>query len=165
VTVGGVDAVKDLGVLDLDLVAILHADASLRRPGLATRERALVAWFEAASWAAPGGRVILQSSHPNDPAVQALVTGRPSRFHRAEAPRLAQAGFPVGCAVFRVAGTPELEAELEALAHRSMLVSSLAEATVCLVALDPSELPAFGSAMRRLAERGVVSRVEADPHL
>ena len=165
VLVGGVEAVKDLGPGALDLVGILNADASLRRPGLSARERTLAAWFEAASWARADGRVIVQTAHPNDPAVQALVTGRPSRFHRAEAPRLAEAGFPVGSPVFRVAGTSELAAELEALPHRSVLTSAVGDATVCLVALDPATLPAFGEAMRRLAERGVVTRVEAEPHL
>jgi hypothetical protein len=34
-----------------------------------------------------------------------------------------------------------------------------------LVAIDPETLPAFGGAMRRFAEGGVVTRVEAEPHL
>ena len=165
VIVGGVDAVKDIGPLRLDLVGIMNADSSLRRPGLSARERTLVAWFEAASWSRADGRVIVQTVHPNDPAVQALVTGKPSRFHRAEAIRLTEAGFPVGSPVFRVAGTDSLGGELEALPHRSLLVSAAGNATVCLVALDPATLPAFGDAMRRLAERGVVTRVEAEPHL
>jgi primosomal protein N' len=165
VIVGGVDAVKDFGPVGVDVVGILNADASLRRPGLSARERSLVAWFEAASWARADGRVILQTSHPNDPAVQALVTGKPSRFHRAEALRLAEAGFPVGSPVFRVAGSAVLGDELEALPHRSLLVSAAGNATVCLVALDPATLPAFGESMRHLAERGVVARVEAEPHL
>jgi primosomal protein N' (replication factor Y) len=165
VIVGGVDAVKDIGPVRLDLVGIMNADASLRRPGLSARERTLVAWFEAASWARADGRVIVQTLHPNDPAVQALVTGKPSRFHRDEALRLAEAGFSVGSPVFRVAGTAALGDELEALPHRSVLVSAAGNATVCLVALDPATLPAFGDAMRRLAERGVVTRVEAEPHL
>jgi len=165
VVVGGVDAVKDVGPVGLDLVAILNADASLRRPGLSARERTLTAWFEAASWARPDGRVIVHTAHPNDPAVQALVTGRPARFHRAEAPRLAEAGFPVGSPVFRVAGTADLSREIESLPHRSILTSDAGGATVCLVALDPATLLRFGEAMRRLAERGVVTRVEAEPHL
>lgn len=165
VTIGGVDALKDVGALELDLVAILNADASLRRPGLSARERALVAWFEAAAWARADGRVILQTTAPNDPAVQALVTGRPERFRRAEAPRRAEAGFPIGAAVFRVAGTAELEAELERLPHRTLLASSAQGATICLVALDPGDLPAFGEQIRRLAVGGVVTRVEAEPHL
>ncbi|HEX6331953.1 MAG TPA: hypothetical protein VF129_11805 [Actinomycetota bacterium] len=165
VVVGGIDAVKDLGTTDLDLVGILNADASLRRPGFGARERALAAWAEAAAWAAPSGRVVVQTEQPNDPAVQALVAGRPERFARAERERLAQAGFPVATPVFRVAGTSELEGELARLPHRTLLASSLEDRGVCLVAVDPSDLELFGDEVRRLAERGVVSRVEAEPHL
>jgi primosomal protein N' (replication factor Y) (superfamily II helicase) len=165
VVVGGIDAVKDFGALGLDLVGILNADASLRRPGIAARERALSTWGEVAAWAAPNGRVIVQTTHPNDPAVQALVVGKPDRFARTERMRLEEAGFPVGAPVFRVVGGVELEAELGALPHRTMLVSSNGEHTLCLVALDSSDLPAFGDGVRRLAERGIVSRVEAEPHL
>ncbi|MGZ8585925.1 MAG: hypothetical protein ACXWXP_10690, partial [Actinomycetota bacterium] len=165
VLVGGIDAVKDVGTTGLDLVGILNADASLRRPGVASREQSLSAWAEAAAWAAPGGRVIVQSTTPNDHAVQALVTGRPERFARMEAPRLAAAGFPVGGPVFRVVGTRDLEAELAALPHRTLLASALGDQTVCLVALDPGGVASFGADLRRLAERGVVTRVEAEPHL
>ena len=165
VLVGGVDALKDLGSPGLDLVGILNADTSLRRPGVNARERALVTWFEAAAWARPDGRVIVQTNASNDPAVQALVSGRPERFHRSEAPRRAEAGFPVGAPVFRVAGGPSLERELEALAHRTLLSSIVGGATICLVALDPEQVPGFGAAMRRLAAGGVVTRVEAEPHL
>jgi primosomal protein N' len=165
IVVGGVDALKDVGAPGLDLVAILHADASLRRPGVDARERVLVTWFEAAAWARPDGRVIVQTEGPNDPAIQALVSGRPERFRRAEAPRRAEAGFAVGSPVFRVAGGAELERELEALAPRTLLASSVAGATICLVALDEGRVPGFGAEMRRLAAAGIVTRVEAEPHL
>jgi primosomal protein N' (replication factor Y) len=165
ILVGGIDAVKDFGPLELDLVGILDADLAARRPGLAARERALVSWMEAAAWARPNGRVIVQTAHPNDPAVQALVSGRPERFHRAELPRLADAGFPVGAAVFRVAGRGELEAELRALRPRTLLTTSLEGETLCLVAVDPGGVAPFGRVVRGLAERGVVTRVEAEPHL
>ncbi|MGH2589178.1 MAG: hypothetical protein ACRDGW_00100 [Actinomycetota bacterium] len=165
IVVGGIDGVKDLGELSLDLVAILNADASLRRPGVAARERALATWAEVAAWASPGGRVILQTNAPNDPAVQALVVGKPDRFARTEAPRLAQAGFPVGAPVFRIVGTQALESELTASPHLTLLVSSVGDQTICLLALDPADLGPFGGRMRRLAERGVVTRVEAEPHL
>jgi primosomal protein N' (replication factor Y) (superfamily II helicase) len=165
VLVGGLDALKDLGPQALDLVGVLNADASLHRPGVDARERALIAWFEAASWARRDGRVIVQTNAPNDPAIQALVSGRPDRFRRAEAPRRAEAGFPVGSPVFRVSGGTELEAELRALAPRTLLVSGVGGATICLVVLDPGDLGTFGAAMRRLAIRGVVTRVEAEPHL
>jgi primosomal protein N' (replication factor Y) len=165
VVVGGIDAVKDFGPLRLDLVGILNADASLRRPGIAARERSLSAWAEVAAWAGPSGRVVLQTNRPNDHAVQALVAGKPDRFVRTERTRLADAGFPVGAPVFRVVGTGSLEGELTALPHRTLLASPLEEQTVCLVALDAGDVAVFGAAIRRLAERGVVTRVEAEPHL
>ena len=165
VLVGGVDALKDLGSPGLDVVGILNADTSLRRPGVNARERALVTWFEAAAWARPDGRVIVQTNDANDPAVQALVSGRAERFHRSEGPRRAEAGFPVGAPVFRVVGGPSLEREIEALAHRTLLSSVVGGATICLVVLDPEQVPVFGGAMRRLAAGGVVTRVEAEPHL
>jgi primosomal protein N' len=165
--VGGVDAVKDFGptALGLDLVAILDADLAARRPGLSAPEHALAAWMEAAQWAAPAGRVIVQTRVPNDAAVQALVTGYPGRFHRAELPRRAAAGFPAGAPVFRVVGTGELGSALEALPHRTLLATSAGTETICLLALDASDLPEVGRAIRDLAGRGIVTRVEAEPHL
>ncbi len=165
VLVGGLETVKDFGPVGLDLVGILDADLASRRPGLAARERALATWFEAAAWAAPNGRVIVQTRNPNDPAVQALVTGKPHRFYRTELLRRIEAGFPAGAPVFRVTGTAELGEELRALETRTILASGLGDRTVCLVALDPGELSTFSRAMRFLAERGVVTRVEAEPHL
>ncbi len=165
VLVGGVEVVKDFGPLGLDLVGILDADLAARRPGLSARERALATWFEAAAWAAPRGRVIVQTRTPNDPAVQALVAGRPERFHRFEAARRAEAGFPVGAAVFRVSGTAELQDELAALEPRLLVGTGLGDQTVCLLALEPGGVATFGRVARALAERGVVTRVEAEPHL
>jgi primosomal protein N' (replication factor Y) len=167
VLVGGVEAVKEFGppALGLDVVAILDADLAARRPGLSARERALIAWMEAAAWASPSGRVIVQTRSPNDAAVQALVSGNPGRFHRAEMQRRAEAGFPVGAAVFRVAGSSALPGELGALPHRTLLVTGAGDETLCLLALDAADVPAFGRAMRDLAGRGVASRVEAEPHL
>ncbi|HEX5950939.1 MAG TPA: hypothetical protein VFZ96_08045 [Actinomycetota bacterium] len=165
ILVGGVEVVKDFGPLGLDVVGILDADLAARRPGLSARERALATWFEAGAWAAPTGRVIVQTRTPNDPAVQALVAGRPERFHRFEAQRRAEAGFPVGAAVFRVTGMSELERELPSLDPVLRVATGLGDQTVCLLALEPGRVAAFGRAARALAERGVVTRVEAEPHL
>ena len=104
ILVGGPDDVRDFGPGGLDLVAILDADLAERRPGLTARERAVTTWMEAIAWARPDGRAIVQSSHAADPAVQALVRGNPDRFHADETRRRAEAGFPVGSAVFRIAG-------------------------------------------------------------
>jgi hypothetical protein len=121
--------------------------------------------MEAAAWASPSGRVIAQTRTPNDAAVQALVTGNPDRFHRDELPRRAEAGFPAGAPVFRVAGSAALPGELEGLPHRTLLVTSVRDETLCLLALEAGDVPAFGRAMRDLSARGIVSRVEAEPHL
>jgi len=165
VLVGGADAVRDLGVAGLDLVAILDADLAARRPGLTARERALAIWMEAVGWARPAGSAIVQTEHPGDPGVQALVRGTPDRFYQRERERRAAAGFPVGSAVFRVIGTDVLEETLDEHRPITSLVSSLGGRTVCLLALEPDRVPAFGEAMRRLATTGVVERVEAEPHL
>ena len=172
VLIGGPDDVRDLGPGGLDLVAILDADRAERRPGLAARERAVTTWMEAIAWAYPGGRVIVQASTPGDPAVQALVRGKPDRFHAYEARRRAEAGFPVGAAVFRLAGSAELEAALAALDPITLLATGPGDQpgdqrgqTVCLLALDPGRVPAFGRTVRDLAARDIVTRVEAEPHL
>jgi len=115
--------------------------------------------------ARPFGSAIVQTSQPGDPGVQALVRGSPDRFHERERERRASAGFPVGAAVFRVVGSDAVE---EALAEHhpiTSLVTSLGGRTVCLLALEPDRVPAFGEAMRRLAAAGIVERVEAEPHV
>jgi len=165
VLVGGPEDVRDLGGGGLDLVAILDADLAGRRPGLTARERAVATWTEAIAWARPGGRAIVQSMHANDPAIQSLVLGDPARFHRDERERRAQAGFPVGSAVFRVVGDEALPDELAAFDPITLLVSTVDGQTVCLLALDPGRVAAFGRQARALAVRDVITRVEAEPHL
>ena len=165
ILVGGPDDVRDLGPGELDLVAILDADLADRRPGLAARERSLATWMEAVGWARPRGRAIVQSSSPGDPIVQALVRGNPDRFLAQERARRRDAGLPVGAAVFRVTGAAAVEDELRAFAPTTLLVSSVEDRTVCLLALDPGRVPALGLRLRELAADGVVDRVEAEPHL
>jgi hypothetical protein len=46
-----------------------------------------------------------------------------------------------------------------------MLVSSVGEQTVCLLALEPGRVDGFGRTIRDLAARDIVERVEAEPHL
>ena len=165
ILVGGPESVRDLGPGDLDLVAILDADLAERRPGLASRERALATWMEAVGWARPSGRAIVQADRPSDPAIQALVRGNPDRFHADEAARREAAGFPVGSAVFRIVGSDALEAQLADVDPITMLVSSVGEQTVCLLALEPGRVDGFGRTIRDLAARDIVERVEAEPHL
>ena len=165
VLIGGPDDVRDLGVGDLDLVAILDADLAGRRPGLSARERSLATWMEAVGWARPRGRAIVQASVPSDPMVQALVRGNPDRFHRDEAARRRDAGLPLGAAVVRITGSDALEEELSVFEPWTLLVSAAEGRTVCLLALDPERVAALGERLRELATEGVVDRVEAEPHL
>ena len=165
IVVGGLDAVKDLGRVGADLVAILDTDVSLRRPGIRVRDHALGVWAEIVGWLGRDGRAIVQTNRPNDPVIQALVSGNPSRAARIEGPRLTDAGFPVGAPVFRVVGTKTLEQALTALPHTTLLVSGVGDTTVCLAVVPPEDLRTWGEAVRGLAVRGVVTRVEAEPHL
>ena len=166
IIVGGPDDVRDFGPGNLDMVAILDADLAERRPGLTSRERALTTWMEAIGWARPSGSAIVQASRANDPAVQAMVRGNPDRFHVDESARRREAGFPVGAPVFRVSGTADLPNRLRGIVEPiTFLLSSGGERTVCLLALQPGDVPAFGRAVRELAVNGVVERVEAEPHL
>ncbi|MFN2543928.1 MAG: hypothetical protein ABR600_05055 [Actinomycetota bacterium] len=165
ITIGGAEAVKDVPAPSLDLVGILDADLAARRPGLSAMERSLAVWMDAAGWARPEGRVIVQSHRAGDPAIQALVRGNPAAFHRSEAERRSAAGFPVGHPVFRVVGTVELLKALEATDPAHLLETSLGDDRVCLVTVRPDRRAEFGRTVRTLAERGIVSRVEAEPHL
>ena len=67
--------------------------------------------------------------------------------------------------VYRVIGTDVLEDAIAAHRPITSLATSLGGRTVCLLALEPDRVPAFGDAMRRLAATGIVERVEAEPHL
>lgn len=163
ITIGGIDAVKDVGPLELDLVGILDADVGLKRPGIGAVERALAVWMEASAWASQEGRVVVQTRQPADAAVQSLVAGNPARFHRAELARREEAGFPARFPVFRVIGKQGVREELEQLKPLTLLCTSAGEQTICLVTVRPEEVESFGRAMRSLSND--VDRVEAEPHL
>ena len=165
VTVGGAESVKEIDPPGLDLVGILDADLAARRPGLSALEHALAVWMEAAGWARPNGRVIVQTRAPSDAALQSLVQGAPARHHRAERRRREAAGFPPGFPVFRMFGGRDLRKRLDETAPHHVLETSLGDETVCLLTIRPDALPEFGRTVRALAERGVVTRVEAEPHL
>jgi len=165
VMVGGPEAVKDFADPRLDLVAILDSDLAASRPGLASAERALGVWMEAASWAGHGGQVIVQSAEPGGAAIQALVAGNPERFHRHELLRREAAGFPAGFPVFKVCGGVGLALEIEGLSPVSLLSTSVGDEAIFLVTLRPEQVGAFGRIARSLAEKGLVTRVEAEPHL
>jgi primosomal protein N' (replication factor Y) len=168
VVVGTAAAVKDVGDLRVDLVAILDPDRALARPGLRAGEQALATWMEAAAWAGPrarGGRVLVHTRRPGHPAVQALVRWEPEPFLREEARRRAEAGFPPGHPTFRIAGAPDLPDRLREAGAGSLLATEAEGRTVCLVTVPPLALDGFRQRVLRLAASGAVDRVEAEPTL
>jgi primosomal protein N' (replication factor Y) (superfamily II helicase) len=168
IVVGTAATVKDVGPLELDLVAILDPDRALSRAGRHAGEQALATWMEAAAWAAPrqaGGRVLVQTRRTGHPAIQALVRSEPVPFLRAEAALAKEAGFPPGYPVFRIAGTRGLEDRLRQAGAATVLSTDEEKASLCLVAVPPDTFEAFRGKVRRLAIEGAVTRVDAEPQL
>jgi primosomal protein N' (replication factor Y) len=168
VLVSTATAVKDLGPLRIDLVAILDPDRALGRAGVRAGEQALATWMEAAAWAGPrgkGGRVLLHTRHPGHHAIQALVQWEPLRFLAAEAARRMEAGFPPGHPVYRIDGSTGLDGALKEAGAETVLATGANGGTVCLVAVPPDGLPRFRHEVLRLAAEGAVRRVKAEPQL
>jgi primosomal protein N' (replication factor Y) len=166
--VGTAAAVKDMGAMKLDLVAILDADRALARAGVHAGEQALATWMEAAAWAGPragGGRVLVHTRRPAHPAIQALVRWEPVPFLIAQATARAEAGFVPGHAVFRIAASQVVDEALAAAGAASILATAVEGGTLCLVAVPPRDLARFRREILRLAGQGIVTRVEAEPQL
>jgi primosomal protein N' (replication factor Y) (superfamily II helicase) len=168
VVVGTAAAVKDFGPRRVGLVAVLDADRARTRAGISAPEQALATWMEAALWAGPkgsGGRVLVQTTSPADPAIQALVRWDPWHFHRHERQRREEAGFPPGFPVFRVLGGAGLDRAVTELDVVNALVSRSDGETVSLVTLHPDAVSGFRRWVLRHLEDGAVTRVEAEPQL
>ena len=168
VIVGTAAAVKDVGGARVPLVAVLDADRARRRPGLDAPAQTLATWMEAAAWAGPrneGGRVLVQTREPGDPAIQALIRWDPWHLHRADRARREAAGFPPAFPVFRVAGGPDLEEALAELSPVQLLASSSDGEAVCLVTLRPDAVSRFRERALEWAARGLVTRIEAEPQI
>jgi len=161
-------AVKDVGALRLDLVAVVDPDRALRRAGVHSGEQALATWMEAAAWAGPrsaGGRVLLHTRHPSHPAIQALIRWEPVPFLTAQVRARAEAGFVSGFPVFRIFGSEALEQSLRGAGASTILSTSVPKGTLCLVTVPPDGLARFRDEILRLASGGSVTRVEAEPQL
>jgi primosomal protein N' (replication factor Y) len=168
IVVGTAAAVKDFGPRRVDLVGVLDPDRARRRAGVLASEQALATWMEAAVWAGPrdgGGRVVVQTREPGDPAIQALVRWDPWHFQHAERRRREEGGFPPGHPVFRVLGTEGLSEGLKMLDPVTLLSTSLGDETVCLIALRPEQVGPFRRRILELLGGGVARRVEAEPQL
>ena len=81
----------------VSLVAVLDADALIRRPDFRAAERAYQALAEMAEWAGPGsagGRLVLQSAEPTHPAVQAIARADYSFWLDRELDERRELGYP-----------------------------------------------------------------------
>jgi len=168
VLVGTAAAVKDVGAVHLDLVAILDPDRALARPGVHAAEQSLATWMEAAAWTGPrltGGRVLVQTRKAGHPAIQALVRWEPLPYLSGEGARRSEAGFPPGHPVYRIAGRGDLAGALRAAGAHTVLSTSAESGTLCLVAVPPDRLDGFRREVLKLVAEGDVERVEAEPQL
>jgi primosomal protein N' (replication factor Y) (superfamily II helicase) len=161
-------AVKDVGPLRLDLVAIVDPDRALRRAGVHAGEQALATWMEAAAWAGPrsgNGRVLLHTRLQSHPAIQALIRWEPIQFLTAQAHARAEAGFTAGHPVFRISGSANLEEALRTAGADTILTTSVPTGTLCLVTVQPDGRTRFREEVLRLVSAGAVMRVEAEPQI
>ena len=168
VIVGTATAVKDFGPRRVRLVAILDPDRVRYRAGMSAPEQSVATWMEASAWAGPrseGGRVLLHTDDPSDPAIQALIRWDPWHFHRAERRRREDAGFPPGFPVFRVTGSLRLPDAMAAVRPVTLLTSGFEGQAVCLVALQPDDVARFRERVVAWTADGTAIRVEAEPQL
>ena len=86
-------------------------------------------------------------------------------FLESEGRRRSDAGLPAGHPLFRITGTTALEAGLREAGFAPVVTTAAEEGTICLVAVAPEAVPGLRAQVLRLAEMGVVSRVEAEPTL
>jgi primosomal protein N' len=165
--VGTAAAVHDLPPVRLDLVGILDPDRALGRSDLHGPEQVLAVWMEAAAWAGPkraGGRVLLQTRHPDAGAVQALIRWDPLPFLARAGRDRAAGGFPPNHPTFRLDGPADgLADRLRTLGVVTLLETPMSTGTVCLVAVRPAALRAFREGVLDLVARGAITRVEAEP--
>ncbi|WP_419928118.1 hypothetical protein [Candidatus Poriferisocius sp.] len=102
----GTEAVLHLG-RPFDTVAFLEFDQELLAPRFRAREQALALIARAARITGPrdaGGKIVLQTRLPDDPAVTAALQADPAQLARAERDRRQELGLPPYGAIAVVSG-------------------------------------------------------------
>jgi primosomal protein N' (replication factor Y) len=112
---------KDVLRPEVSLVAVLDADALIRRPDFRASERAYQALAEMAEWAGPaaeGGRLFVQTAEPAHHAVQAVARADYSFWLRRELEHRAELGYPPFSELVKItAGGPRAESLIEEAAR------------------------------------------------
>lgn len=128
------------------LVAVLDADALIRRPEFRAAETGFQALGEMARWAGPavdGGRLVIQTSEPSHHAIQAIVRGDPRFFLEREIELRRELRYPPFAELVRVWGPPD-QVDLAAAEARSQGA----------VVLGPVEAPGAVGEREFLAKTG-----------
>lgn len=119
VVVGTFAALADVERPDFASCIVLGVDSFMQMPSGRAVEDAFASIFEAATWVAPKGRLILETREPEHRLVQGVVRGDPMWFARQELAERRAAGSPPFATLVRVtltAGEDEgLSASLSAI--------------------------------------------------
>lgn len=92
------------------LVAVLDADALIRRPDLRAAEDGWASLSAMARWAGPaaaGGRLVIQTGEPSHHAIQAIVRGDPRFFLEREMELREELSYPPFTELVRISGPKE----------------------------------------------------------
>lgn len=151
---------------DAEVVAVLDFDAELFAPRLRAAEQAFALLARCARLLGPrerGGRLLVQTAHPDHEVVRALLVAEPSRVAALERDRRILLGFPPFAAVAEVSGGAAAAwvAGLEAAGiPLGIHIQGPADDRWLVRAPRPEELAAFLAQATRPAGR---LRVEVDP--
>lgn len=92
--IGTRQVLKVLPRARLELVGVVTPDHLLRLPDFRAGERAFALLWGAAEWAGGGGKLIIQTQHPEHYAIQAVASQDLSGFYKPELKFRAELGYP-----------------------------------------------------------------------
>jgi primosomal protein N' len=135
---------KDLELDGIGCVCAVEADAALAVPEFRAAEEAFATWWRAGRWLAAGDTFVLETAHPRQPAVAALVRWDPAVLLRAESARRAELGYPPFAALVRIDCPP---------ARTRAVGSAIAEVAPDAEVLGPVEREGRSALVVRSADR------------
>ena len=161
---------KDLTLSGVGLVAVLEADAALAVPEFRGTEEAFATWWHVARWASDG-RVAIETTQPQHPAIRALVRWDPDTLYRWEASRRRETGYPPFAGMARIDVPPKRGAEVADEVARAVpdgtVLGPLERAGKAVVVVRAKTRAAIVDGLGPLAARwraaGEPMRVDVDP--
>ena len=161
---------KDLEIERVGLVAVLEADAALAVPEFRAAEEAFSTWWRTAPWAARG-RIAIETSQPEHPAIRALVRWDPDALYRWEADRRKETGYPPFAGLVRIDVPParaaDVAKEVADAVPGATILGPLERGGKAVVVVRSVNRAALLHGMRPMVERwrtaGDPIRVDVDP--